>query len=94
MLPYSSTAQGFFATGGERGEAYRNPPSLARLERARSLAAELGATANQIALAWLRHQPFPLIPILGTANVEHLQDALGAIDIVLDPERVRWLRDG
>ncbi|MBN2449506.1 MAG: aldo/keto reductase [Lentisphaeria bacterium] len=94
VLPYSPTAQGFFATAGASGQAYRNAASQERLARARKVADEMGATPNQIALAWLRHQPFPVIPILGTADAEHLRDALGAVHVRLTPEQVRWLRQG
>ncbi len=54
----------------------------------------MGATPNQIALAWLRAQPFPVIPILGTANLEHLQDALGVRNITITPEQTQWLEKG
>ena len=91
VLPYSPTALGFFATEGERGEPYHNPSSQARLQKATKLAAEVGATPNQIALAWLLHQPFPVIPILGTADRQHLADALGAVDVTLTPDQIRDL---
>jgi aryl-alcohol dehydrogenase-like predicted oxidoreductase len=42
----------------------------------------------------LLHQPFPVIPIIGTVNPNHLADALGAVDVSLTEEQVRWLRDG
>ncbi len=92
MCAYSSTASGFFATNGAKAsKGYDNPTSAARLRVANRLAAELGTTPNQIALAWLLHQPFPVIPMLGTANVEHLRDALGSGAVRLSPEQVRAL---
>ena len=68
--------------------------SRARLGRAEDLARKLGCTANQIALAWLMHQDFPVVPILGTVNREHLDDALGSVRVDLAREQVRWLADG
>jgi aryl-alcohol dehydrogenase-like predicted oxidoreductase len=53
-----------------------------------------GATANQIALAWVINQPFPAIPMLSTSNPEHLAEGLAAATIRLSPEQVRWLADG
>jgi aryl-alcohol dehydrogenase-like predicted oxidoreductase len=94
VIPYSSTSNGYFATGGERGRDYQNPRNEARLQRAQQLAAQLGRTPNQIALAYLMHQEFLVVPIIGTANQEHLQDALGAVRVSLTSEQVRWLREG
>ena len=65
--------------------------SHARLARATKLGQELGATANQIAVAWLMHQPFTVVPILGTLKVGHLSDALGAAALTLSTEQVQWL---
>ena len=57
---------------------------------AKRLAAELGVTPNQVALAWLLHQDFPVIPILGTADVAgHLMDALGTAQSVC--RRINWI---
>jgi aryl-alcohol dehydrogenase-like predicted oxidoreductase len=94
VIPYSSTSNGYFATAGERGKEFQNPTNVARLRRAQQLAAELGATPNQIALAYLMCQEFLVIPILGTADPDHLGDALGAAQVRLMPEQVRWLREG
>ncbi|NQT94764.1 MAG: aldo/keto reductase [Lentisphaerae bacterium] len=94
VMPYSPTAIGFFGTEGERPEKLRTDANLDRLDRAKQLASELGATSNQVALAWLLHHPFPVFPILGTGSADHLLDALGADSIALTPEQVSWLRDG
>ena len=95
VMAYSPTACGYFATGGESAkQSFDNPTSRLRLERARHLAGEMGRTANQVALAYLTCQDFPAIPILGTRNPEHLNDALGAADVCLSPDQVRRLRQG
>jgi aryl-alcohol dehydrogenase-like predicted oxidoreductase len=49
---------------------------------------------NQIAIAYLLHQRFPVAPILGTADLEHLKEAMGAMEIALSDEQVAWLRVG
>ncbi len=92
VVPYTSTAAGYFA--GREVAAFDNPVSRARRERAIQLAAKLGCTANQLALAWLLHQPFPVVPIIGTVHPEHLTDALGAVKVTVTPEQVQWLLDG
>jgi aryl-alcohol dehydrogenase-like predicted oxidoreductase len=79
VCAYSPTANGYFATNGAKGAAaWDSPTSRARLREANQIAMEMHSTPNQIALAWLLHQSFPVIPILGTADVSHLLDALGA----------------
>jgi aryl-alcohol dehydrogenase-like predicted oxidoreductase len=81
---YSPTAQGYFATDGKAASnSYENPTSRARLIRAQQLATAHNATPTQIALAWLRHQNFPAIPLLGTSNPGHLKEALAAADLSL-----------
>lgn len=95
VMCYSPTAGGFFASNGVRCKGtFANAVSDARLARARQLAAQLHATPNQIALAYLMAQSFPVIPILGTADPEHLADCLASADPHLTPAQVSWLRDG
>ena len=85
----------YFASAGRRGGgSYDNPTSRARLTRAGQLAQRFNVGVAQIALAYLRCQPFPVIPILGTTNLEHLQEALAATEIALPDELVRWLENG
>jgi aryl-alcohol dehydrogenase-like predicted oxidoreductase len=95
VMPYASTAGGYFATGGQsRADQYDNEVSRGRLERAQKLAVELGCTPNQVALAYLKQQPFPVVPIIGTKNRRHLADAIGALAVSLTAAQVEWLRDG
>lgn len=48
------------------------------------VANQLGATASQVALAWLLHRSPAMLPIPGTASVKHLEENLGAADLRLD----------
>ena len=92
VVPYSSNARGYFASGGVRAKAaYDNPVSRERLARAQALARELNGTAGQVALAWLMHQPFPVFPLVGSCNPEHLREDLGAAAIRLTPAQVAQL---
>ncbi|WOO40727.1 aldo/keto reductase [Rubellicoccus peritrichatus] len=94
MIPYTSTANGFFARRGEAPKHWCTQEGVARYQRVEKLSQELNASPNQIALAWLRHQAFPVIPILGTSKVENLKDAVGAANVSLSTAQVNWLRDG
>ena len=87
VVPFSPTGVGFFATMGARPESLRTPENLARVARVEKLADELGTSPNRIALAWLLHQPCPVVPILGTTSSEHLLDALGALNVTLSREQ-------
>jgi len=49
-----------------------------------AIAADLGATPMQLALAWLLHRAPNILLIPGTSSVAHLRQNLAAADIVLD----------
>ena len=50
------------------------------------LATKLGASASQLALAWLLHRSPVMLPIPGTSSVAHLEDNIAAADLALTPE--------
>jgi len=60
--------------------------NLALLPAYRALAAELGCTPSQLAIAWLLHKAPHIIPIPGTTSVAHLHDDLGAADVKLSAD--------
>ena len=66
-------------------QAQRDEGVVAQL---RPFAQAYGVTVGQLALAWLMQQPGPVIPLLGTANAEHVAEAVGAVDVRL--ERDDW----
>jgi len=80
-------------TGGRLSHSPRGERMLARenLEVAESLAAmaeETGCTPAQLALAWLRRRdPVPVIPIIGARTPAQLEDNLGCLEVVLEPEQ-------
>jgi pyridoxine 4-dehydrogenase len=47
------------------------------------IAERRGATATQIALAWLLHRSPAVLPIPGTLSLDHLRENLGALEIEL-----------
>jgi aryl-alcohol dehydrogenase-like predicted oxidoreductase len=69
FLPWRPVAWG--RTGAEAGIA--------------AVAAELGATPTQVALAWLLDRAPVVLPIPGTARIEHLEENLAAADLNLTP---------
>jgi aryl-alcohol dehydrogenase-like predicted oxidoreductase len=98
LVAWRPGANGFFVPGAdltaEVFDPYRSAGNLARRERATELAARLGATPSQVALAWVLGQPFAPVALIGTTSVTHLAEAIGALEIRLSPDDRRWLEDG
>jgi aryl-alcohol dehydrogenase-like predicted oxidoreductase len=59
------------------------------------LAGQTGATAAQVAMAWLRTRftgaPTAYVPIIGPRTLAQLDDYLGALDVTLTPDQVSEL---
>ena len=55
------------------------------------IAAELGATPSQVALAWLLQKSPVILPIPGTKSVEHLTENMGAAGVHLSGEDMQRL---
>ncbi|MEU3650750.1 aldo/keto reductase [Lentzea sp. NPDC034063] len=90
LLAYSSLAGGAYTRADKKpGSAYRHEGSPARLAVLHEVAAESGATANQVVLAWLLAAG--IVPVLGVSTVEQLDECLAAADVRLDADQVRRL---
>jgi aryl-alcohol dehydrogenase-like predicted oxidoreductase len=50
-----------------------------------------GRSMAQVALAWLRHQVVPVIPIIGARKVSQLQDNLASLHLELSTEQLKSL---
>ncbi len=57
--------------------------NLSSVEHLRAMAADLGCTPAQLALAWVLAQGNDTVPIPGTRRIERLDENLGALDVVL-----------
>lgn len=55
------------------------------------MAAGLGATPNQVVLAWLMASTPSVIPITGASSVAQLEESLGATQLSLDPDTMARL---
>ena len=55
------------------------------------LAARRGATAEQVALAWLLARSPAMLPIPGTLSLEHLQQNLEALELELSDDELASL---
>jgi aryl-alcohol dehydrogenase-like predicted oxidoreductase len=52
-----------------------------------AVADEIGATASQVALSWVRQRSPNMIPIIGARKLSQVADNLGCLDVVLSPEQ-------
>jgi aryl-alcohol dehydrogenase-like predicted oxidoreductase len=52
---------------------------------------ELGVSAAQVALAWLRCRPVPVIPIIGARKLAQIEDNIRSVDVQLSPEQLERL---
>ena len=61
------------------------------IDRVGEVAARIGATRAQVALAWLLQQPAVTAPIVGATRMHHLEEAVGALDLQLPAAEMRVL---
>ena len=57
----------------------------------KSVSEQVGRSMAQVALAWLRHQTVPVIPIIGARKVSQLHDNLASLDLELSAEQLKSL---
>ncbi len=93
VLAWSSQAGGYFA--GVRSErlleVYGSEENAERLRRAEELARAKGCTANQLALAWVLHRPYPVWALIGPHTVGELRSSVAALDVELTAGEARLL---
>ncbi|QHS16295.1 aldo/keto reductase [haloarchaeon 3A1-DGR] len=93
---FLETTRGKYMNDGrfaDRIDTYRANGGDEINDRVAELAAEKGVTMAQIALAWLLHQEPVDAPIVGTTSVEHLEEAVEALDIDLSKSDRAYLEE-
>jgi aryl-alcohol dehydrogenase (NADP+) len=108
LIPWSPMARGFFAGDRKRGgggetsraqtdafakELYFRDEDFVIAERAAEMAKNHNATASQIALAWVLSKPHVTAPIIGSSKIEHLDQAIAALEIKLSDEEIKQLEE-
>ncbi len=63
------------------------------VDRVTAVASARGIPRAQVALAWLLAKPVITAPIVGATKLQHLDDALAAIDVKLSPEEITSLEE-
>jgi aryl-alcohol dehydrogenase (NADP+) len=108
LIPWSPMARGFFAGDRERGgggettraksdpfakQLYFREEDFTVAERVAEVAKERGVTGSQIALAWLLDKSHITAPVIGATRMDHLEQAIAALDIALSDDEVKRLEE-
>src|SRR3954447_14910657 len=108
VIPWSPLARGFLAgnrrredrgetirakTDGFAHELYYADSDFTIAERVVELAARRGVKPAQIALAWVLAKPGVTAPIIGASKLPHLDEAVAALDVRLEPEEITFLEE-
>src|SRR4029450_2519165 len=57
----------------------------------KAVADELGRSMAEVALAWLRYRPVPVIPIIGARKLSQLKDNLASAEVSLSAKQLKAL---
>jgi aryl-alcohol dehydrogenase-like predicted oxidoreductase len=106
LVPFAPLGRGFLTGAIKRAEEYpegdhrRGDPryqgenfdaNVRAATAVKELAARKGATAGQVALAWLLHRGADIVPIPGTKRRKYLEENVAATDVRLTSDDVRAL---
>lgn len=108
VIPWSPLARGFLAgnrnpkdygkTTRAKSDSYAHSlyyrdDDFNVVERVKMVAKDQGVTPAQIALAWLLRQESITAPIIGASKLDHLEDAVVALEISLSNEELATLEE-
>lgn len=98
VLPYSPLARGLLArtAGGadsarSADETRTHPNDADVVDALHTVARGRGVAPARVALAWLLGKPAVTAPIVGATKLVHIDDAVAAVDLILDPAEVATL---
>jgi 1-deoxyxylulose-5-phosphate synthase len=108
LIPWSPLARGFLM-GNRRKEGfgetvrsrtdeyaqrmYYQDSDFQVVERVTEVARQRGVSNAQVALAWVLSQTGITSPIVGARRMEHLEDAVAAVELKLDESELRALEE-
>lgn len=105
LLPWSPLARGFLTGGRTRDKnettrartddfahhLYYDDNDFDIADQVAEVAHQRGASPAQIALAWMLNKPHITSPIIGATKMQHLDEAVAALDIRLSDEEIQRL---
>jgi aryl-alcohol dehydrogenase-like predicted oxidoreductase len=84
LLAYSPLLNGAYTRPDRPVPAqYAGPDTDARLAALKAVAAEAGATPNQVVLAWMLRAAPPVIPVFAASTPEQMRENIGALEVEL-----------
>lgn len=108
LIPWSPLARGFLAGNRTRNkqavtqraandpmadDMYYAEIDFTIVERVVETAQKHDVKPAQIALAWMLHKPGITSPIIGASKINHLDDAIAAVDISLTDDEIAYLEE-
>ena len=106
VIPWSPLARGHLARPLEERKAttraktddyarglYDFPESEEIIRRVGQVASERGVSRARVALAWLMGKDAVTAPIVGATKLDHLEDAIGAVEVELTDEEMERLEE-
>jgi aryl-alcohol dehydrogenase (NADP+) len=108
VIPWSPLARGFLAGNRSRDgrtktvraqtddfahQMYYQESDFKIADCAMELAQQRGVKPAQIALAWMLQKPGVTAPIIGASKMNHLEEAVAALEIQLTPEELAFLEE-
>ena len=92
LIAYSTLLSGAY-TRADRSfpEQYLGPDTDARVEVLRTVSEQVGASPDQVVLAWMRHSTPAVVPIIGGSTLEHITHNIEALSLKLSAEQMTAL---
>ena len=104
VVPWSPLARGRLTrvwdteTARTRTDAFGNNLYVSTIdadrrvvEQVAAVAAARGVPKAQVALAWIANKPYVTAPIVGASKTQHLEDAVAALTLHLEPAEIAQL---
>jgi aryl-alcohol dehydrogenase-like predicted oxidoreductase len=83
LLCWSPVAKGLLTDAVRHVHDERRQRREGQRAQIAAMAQELGVSTTQAALAWLLHLPGGIVPLVGTKNPDHIEEAVKALDVKL-----------
>jgi aryl-alcohol dehydrogenase-like predicted oxidoreductase len=108
VIPWSPLARGFLAANRKRADyaqttrsktddiaqmLYYQDSDFEVVDRVTEIAQRRGVSNARVALAWLLAQPGVTAPIVGASKMNHLEDALAALELKLEVTELKALEE-
>lgn len=98
LVAYSPVLKGLFSDRAKRAdefwamEPYRGSDADSRLAAVDRVAAQTGATGNQVVLAWMLAQTAPrVLPLIGARTFDQYRECVDSLDLELTPAQLEEL---